>query len=273
MGPIIEEESDETETETIRHTYYQWVQFVLFFQGAMFYFPHYLWKTIEGQRLDDITSNLRSKTVCNNQPKDNCEILVQYLKETFHMHRWYMAAYVLCNLMNFVNVIGQMYFINFFLGGAFLTYGTEVLNWTKADAEQRTDPMIEVFPRITKCTFHKYAPTGMIEQHDAMCILATNAISEKIYVVLWFWLIILAVITALYLIYVSCVILVPSMRRTMLKRKAKGNIKEHIDILLREADIGDWFVLFLLSKNIDSSLFKEILISFSELIDQQKSLL
>ncbi len=254
------------ESETIRHAYYQWVPFVLFLQGVMFYFPHYLWKTIEGRKLDKITSNLRGRTLDVDERKDNCETLVRYLKETFHLHRWYTAAYFFCDLLNFVNVVGQMYFINFFLGGVFLTYGTEVLNWTEADAEERTDPMIEVFPRITKCTFHKYGPSGTIEQHDAMCVLALNIISEKIYVTLWFWLIILAVITALYLIYVSCVILIPSMRRIMLERnaKAKGDIKEHIDILMRKADIGDWFVLFLLSKNIDSTLFKEFIAQLSE---------
>jgi innexin len=33
-----------------------------------------------------------------------------------------------------------------------------------------------------------------------MCVLALNIINEKIYVMLWFWLIILAVITSLYMV-------------------------------------------------------------------------
>lgn len=57
--------------------------------------------------------------------------------------------------------------------------------------------------RITKCTFHKYGPSGTIERHDAMCVLALNIINEKIYVMLWFWLIVLAVITGFYLV-MSC---------------------------------------------------------------------
>ena len=56
------------------------------------------------------------------------------------------------------------------------------------------------FLRITKCTFHKYGPSGTIERHDAMCVLALNIINEKIYVMLWFWLIILAVMTSLYMV-------------------------------------------------------------------------
>ena len=71
--------------------------------------------------------------------------------------------------------------------------------------------------RLTKCTFHKYGHSGTIEKHDALCLLATNIISEKIYVFLWFWLIILAVLTACYLIYTIAVIAIPSLRKTMLQ--------------------------------------------------------
>ena len=41
------------------HAYYQWVPFVLFLQGIMFYFPHYLWKLLEDRKLDKITKDLR----------------------------------------------------------------------------------------------------------------------------------------------------------------------------------------------------------------------
>ena len=66
-----------------------------------------------------------------------------------------------------------------------MAYGTEVIGWSETDAEQRTDPMIRVFPRVTKCTFHKYGSSGTIENVDAMCVLALNIINEKIYVFLW----------------------------------------------------------------------------------------
>ena len=79
--------------------------------------------------------------------------------------------------------------------------------------------------RITKCTFHKYGASGTIETHDAMCVLALNIINEKIFVALWFWFIILAILTSLYLIYVIAVISVPSMRRIMVERNAKHDIK------------------------------------------------
>ena len=34
--------------DEIRHAWYKWVCFVLFLQALMCYFPHYLWKSCEG---------------------------------------------------------------------------------------------------------------------------------------------------------------------------------------------------------------------------------
>jgi hypothetical protein len=254
----------EGQTETTVHAYYQWVPFVLFFQGILFYLPHYLWKTLEDRRLDKITKGLRGRTLTMEERKGQLEILVKYVRDTFHMHNFYAFKYFLCDLLNFVNVIAQMYMLNAFLGGVFMAYGTDVLYWSETDSEQRTDPMVRVFPRVTKCTFHKFGPSGTLERHDAMCVLALNIINEKIYVMMWFWFIILAVVTSLYLIYVLAVISVPGMRKVMVERNAKHDVKERMDVLMKRAQMGDWFVIFLLSKNLDSIMFKEFIMQLTE---------
>ena len=102
------------------------------------------------------------------------------------------------------------------------------------------------------------------EKHDALCLLALNIISEKVYVLLWFWLIILAVLTSMYILYQVAVLLVPALRRTMLERNAKHDFHEKVEHLMRKADIGDWFIIFLLSKNLDSIMFREFITQLSE---------
>jgi hypothetical protein len=57
--------------------------------------------------------------------------------------------------------VGNIFFVDVFLGGAFLKYGTDVVRYSGLDQENRTDPMIAVFPRVTKCTFHKFGSSGM----------------------------------------------------------------------------------------------------------------
>lgn len=246
-----------------RHAYYQWVPFVLFLQGVLFYFPHWLWKIFEDRKMDKITAGLRERTLSVDEKKDQCEVLVKYIRETFHLHNFYAFKYFVCDLLNFINVVGQMYLLNTFFGGVFMAFGTDVLYWNE-DGEERNDPMIEVFPRITKCSFYKYGSSGTIEEHDAMCLLALNIINEKIFVALWFWFIILAVITGLYLIYVLAVVSVPSMRKIMVERNAKHDVKERMDILMKKAKFGDWFIIFLISKNLDSVIFKEFILQLTD---------
>ena len=158
-------------------------------------------------------------------------------------------------MLNFVNVVGQMYFVNFFLGGVFMTYGTEVINFANMEDEDRSDPMMEVFPRVTKCTFHKYGSSGTIMKLDALCVLGLNIINEKIYITLWFWFVILAILTAVYAVYVVAVVTMPALRRNLVTRKARTDRKDQAYHLVEKAKIGDWFMIFLLSRNMSTQMY------------------
>merc|ERR1719411_2531520 len=192
----------------------------------MFYIPHYLWKTFEDKKMEKITSSLRGKTFNTDGRREQCENLINYLWETRGMHNAYAFKYFFCDMLNFVNVIGQMYFVNFFLGGVFMTYGTELMNMEDDERMERGDPMMEVFPRVTKCTFHKYGSSGTIMKLDALCVLGLNIINEKIYITLWFWFVFLALATSLYTVYVVAIISMPGLRRNLVIRKAIGSNKD-----------------------------------------------
>ncbi len=97
--------------------------------------------------------------------------------------------------------MGNIYFVDVFLGGEFSTYGTKVLEFLEADPEERIDPMAIIFPRVTKCSFFKYGPSGTVQTHDSICVLPINIMNEKIYVFLWFWLVALSIVTVISLLY------------------------------------------------------------------------
>ena len=50
---------------------------------------------------------------------------------------------------------------------------------------------IYYFPKVAKCTFERFGPTGTIEVFDGLCVLPINIINEKIYIFLWFWFVLL----------------------------------------------------------------------------------
>ena len=39
---------------------------------------------------------------------------------------------------------------------------------------------------------------------------------------------------------------------------------DRLDLLMKKADLGDWFLIFLLSKNLDSILFREFISQLTE---------
>ena len=78
-----------------------------------------------------------------------------------------------------------------------LCFYLKVLNFPNMQPEDRVDPMSRIFPRMTKCIFHKYGGSGTIQRFDALCVLSMNIVNEKIYIFLWFWYIILAIITGI----------------------------------------------------------------------------
>lgn len=72
------------------------------------------------------------------------------------------------NSFQFLNI----FMVDKFLGGSFLKYGTDVISYSNEDQENRSDPMIEIFPRITKCTFHKYGASGSIQKHGELILIS-----------------------------------------------------------------------------------------------------
>jgi len=103
--------------------------------------------------------------------KDRISILVDYFTIR-HNHSFYAMKFFFCEFLNFINVAGQIWFMDFFLGGEFSTYGTDVLQMTELTPEEREDPMARVFPKMTKCTFHKFGPSGTVQKFDGLCVFA-----------------------------------------------------------------------------------------------------
>ncbi len=65
----------------------------------------------------------------------------------------YAFGYWFCEALSFVNIIFQMFIIDWFFQGDFWSYGLNVLTFDSMDPDKRYDHMAFVFPRVTKCTF------------------------------------------------------------------------------------------------------------------------
>ncbi|KAG9508618.1 Innexin inx2, partial [Fragariocoptes setiger] len=245
--------------ERVYHKYYQWVCFVLFLQAVMFYIPRYMWKMWENQKLRHLVLNLSNPILGDDAKKAEISMLVQYLNRNTSTHKPYLYFFALCEALNFFNVCFQMYLVDAFLGGTFSTYGLDVVRYSEMDQDDRNDPMIRIFPRMTKCTFHRYGSSGDVQKHDALCILPLNIINEKIYIFLWFWFVFLALISGGILIYRVCIIMMDRLRFRVLYQRARLAKKDELKSILEAGDVGDWFLMYMLCKNMDALHFRAVI--------------
>ncbi|KAG9510950.1 Innexin inx2 [Fragariocoptes setiger] len=241
----------------VYHKYYQWVCFVLFFQGVMFYIPRYIWKIFEGNRVRTLLMGMHCPILTDAHKRR--EILVEYFKRNMGYHRTYYLSYLVCVALSFINVIGQMYIIDAFLGGEFSTYGMNVLRFSSWDQGVRFDPMVKIFPRLTKCTFHRYGSSGDVQRHDAMCILPINIINEKIYIFLWFWFYLLGILTFFDLVYRASIFMSRKCRTFVVRKKANVCKTSEIVQLLDVMPVGEWYLINLLADNMDPIHFRDFI--------------
>eukprot|EP00092_Neocalanus_flemingeri_P035835 GFUD01039015.1.p1 GENE.GFUD01039015.1~~GFUD01039015.1.p1 ORF type:complete len:398 (-),score=70.77 GFUD01039015.1:273-1466(-) len=264
----VTEEGDE-----IRHAWYQWVVFVLGFQAILCYLPHFLWKSWEGGKLSLLLQNLDENTL-DTEPettKDRRSVIVNYVLRNIRTHNLYVYKFIFCEFLNLVNIIGQMYLMDAFFGGQFTTYGSEVLSVTGMDMEKRVDPMAKVFPKMSKCTFHKYGPSGTIQNHDGLCILPINIINEKIYVFLWFWYLALITWTCVFFCFRVVTIVSKYSRYLVFCGRSKSSNRGDVAIVMEKLWFGDWFILMQLCKNMNPMVFHDLVTDLRDRMDPKRA--
>lgn len=205
----------------------------------MFYVPHWIWKNWEDGKVGMISQGMRGMFALplkERAPRQ--KRLINYILESMRTHNGYSFGYFFCEILNFVNVVANIIFVDKFLGGAFLTYGTDVLRFSNMNQENRSDPMVEIFPRLTKCIFHKYGPSGSIQKHDTLCVLALNILNEKIYIFLWFWFLLLAILSACAIVYSAMVVMLPTTREAIIKRRFRGGTTNEVEALISNIQVN-----------------------------------
>jgi len=265
--PGISPTADLEEGQEVKyHKWYQWVAFFLFLEVLFFYLPRYIWKSSENGKVKMLIGDLKDPLLDDGAKESQINEIVKYFRLHRGTHSLYAMRFFAMEMINFVNVIGQIYFIDFFLDGEFLKYGTDVFHFTGLEHEDRPDPMAVVFPKVTKCTFNKYGPSGTIEKKDGLCVLPQNIINEKMFIFIWFWLVFLAVVTGLYLIFRLSTFLSQQTRIGLIRIHGGTSCRRSdVEAILEPASLtyfeklGDWFLLQLICKNLNILLVNDLI--------------
>lgn len=186
-------------------------------------------------------------------------------------HNLYAIRYWACECLCLINVLVQLYLMNLFFDGEFFSYGLRVMNFSETAQEDRVDPMVYIFPRVTKCIFHKYGASGSIQKHDSLCVLPLNIVNEKTYIFIWFWFMILATLLSILIIYRILIISMPKFRPRILHSKNRAVPMEICEAITRKVDLGDWWILLMLGTNLDPLIFREVISELAKKIETNAS--
>ena len=238
-------------------TYYQWVPFMLALHGVLFYVPHWLWTLSEDGRMAAMVQDIRLPVLDRGVLKARVTNLAVYLRQTMGTYQGYFLRFVICDALNVVNVIATIYCIDRFLNYKFLDYGNEVVRYLSAGTE--FSPFSTTFPKQAKCEMYYFGSSGTTSTVDGLCVLALNVLNEKVYLVLWFWLIFLSVLSTVVFVGRLVLMLVRACRVPMLQHKAHFKFGKEMTRGVNSLRVGDFFLLSLMARNMDVTAFRLLL--------------
>lgn len=120
--------------------------------------------------------------------------------------------------------------------------------------------MIYVFPRITKCNFHQYGPSGNIELHDAICLLPLNILNEKIFIFQWFFFVIMSALLTVQLLYRIALMCSFRLRARVLYLSNRLVPIEALREFSKNSSRSNWWIMYVLSQNMDPYIYRDLLV-------------
>ena len=268
-------------------SYYQWVTFVLLFQAGSFMLPYKIWKALEGGLIEQFGLEAKSGIILKeeNDHGESLDSLVEkyvlYYKSIFHRNQWYFGKYIFCEILNVVILELNFHFTDVFLSGNFWYYGWLWIGYNGMSYGQQqvsTNPLCNTFPLEVSCSVPNFGAGGGIQELNGMCVLTQNIINQKMYLVIWFYMVFLISILPVCIFYRVLTLFFDCFRSALLigkevtffyfsqfnisqfsaqlgntnDKKARKAIKE----IMSKCHVGDWFVLFQLSKNVNMYFFR-----------------
>ena len=240
-----------------------WVPYFLFFQSLSLFIPSLLYRFFEDRRTECVLSELWNISPWRQPREDAYGDIGTYFQDWYNNQTWWAVKLVLCDALNVIVVILNIFFVDWYLSYNFLMYGPQSLSHlTTTPEKQGLDPFDVLFPKMTKCTLNTYGPSGTIQRHDGLCVLPINVFNEKLYLFIWFLFMTLGGLIIVYSIIGSVIMLSRDFRKSFLCiyiLPSRKDLKKRLCRILDMTGFGDWMMFYMIAKNIDRVVFTQVM--------------
>jgi len=245
---------DDEDVTKLKFTYYLWLPYLMLACLGLAKMSRTVWKNIEGgfmARLvkdkDEAPEKVGRSFLKNHKDRD---FFLYHLKYTF------------CEMLNIVAVVASFYLCNSFLRGKFESYGRDVIYYKNKDEdfirnEKMSDPQCALFPTVVSCDVSLVGMGGGTDKYSGACLLANNVFNQHYFLFLWFYWIVLLVISSLKLVFRLATITIPAFSKMMFRARF-GSTK---------LSPGQYFALEMMARNMDMLTMKQVL----KVIEEEKN--
>ncbi|GFT19231.1 innexin inx1 [Nephila pilipes] len=236
-----------------------WLLFILIVEAIVFYIPKCFWNFKEYGRTKKLMSFLSNT---NRVKTENVKQLVKSLIADTNKNKTLFTSCFVAEILNAVNVTASLFILEHFLSRSPSSNGIDVIEcgeinscviWRLCCSSNKTP--------LHKCCFRT------VKETEAMAFLPINILYENVCGFFSYWLIILAVLSYLVIAYRILLIHSPQLRVEILKILSKTTESADLDVIMKMFGIGDWFLIYLLSKNVDPETFSDVISNLVKIVD------
>lgn len=117
-----------------------------------------------------------------------------------------------------------------------------------------------IFPQVAKCIYEPYGPSGSNQIFDAICLLPSNILNQKIFMIIWVWYILQMAISVSNILYWIVIAYSKEARIHVLHVKTLKSVSHKVlNIASKNAQFGHFFLLNQIAKNVNTMTFFELL--------------
>lgn len=211
--PIPFEEEDRWEVDV---SFYRWVTVMFLIQALLYKLPNLFWRELKGYSGLNVQKVIAMTLDTSLMTQDKRDEKLSHT--AYFMHRWlqtytlyqysvvsqfreklsgilfcfgkrtgtYLTGlYMLSKILYVANSIGQFFMLSAFLGLDYWYFGINAMHELSKNGRWQD---LYTFPRVGMCDY-KIRQMANVQTFSVQCVLSINLFLEKMYLLVWFWMV------------------------------------------------------------------------------------
>ncbi|CAL4166532.1 unnamed protein product, partial [Meganyctiphanes norvegica] len=227
--------------------YYRWIPWAFLLLTAVYYIPRLVSKKYTNTLSRELNVVLINAKLDGFNTQEVLWKAVAYMEENRGTHNGIYWKYLILNCLALVVDAFTMFFWDILLQGRFIQYGMTDLYYR--NPEDFSDEISRTFPPFVKCSMEKVHMLTSQDEKAYGCHLTIMELYEKVFLILWFWLVLLIIITTIYIIYLICIGLLFTPCVSICWQETKETDSD---------TVGDYYIRFRLKSHVSEAKCKHL---------------